>query len=1061
MSNFSELQLRRFRFIFVQHAEDAVVERLKAHINHATPRGAMALSPATSIGIFPSNSNVHSASNAAAMSTAAALFVLDGASSMHSGDATGQQSPSKASSLRMQGKAPTDVDMHTTTVDPQSPVSDLQLRSIYKLSPRELQLLMPRFGPAMSYEVARSIVLRYDSSCTGSLDFVDFIEFLADYKVTLDIKREGARRLFAQRNAFLVQRPAAATTSQVSPDMSPHTRRSVQSSRQSLTPTAAAAGSSTLSHSPQAGPPAVSAQLKELAQALGFQLDHPAGSSFLLAALARASSELDFLTFLNLDDPESLWSSGDALTRAMAETGLVTDYLFLQRTLTIRIIEARGLERFARAKRRPNAAVSYATIDPFVRVTIAGAVKQTSAILGTTRPMWDQELTFPIVIPPGEIHDVVNWISTHDIVLEICDLHNMGPVVHFETLAIGSVPLIQVLMAVQKPYELSVKLVPLDSEINPIRGSQGSITLNLHATDHTQERGAIAKVLDVCPRTEDVWLRKYPDKVRKDLSPAAPEPSSHKKGKDSRATTAVPSADPDSDDSDEEGPDGNFKEYLKSMEQHASASSFWNYYMTIMDTTRQLFPRRNFAILALDESNTFRPLTCFLRPLKLPNQPQEKPSRHELARYVAHIPCYSPWTPLSDATHRALSKLPSAVANTLHHGTQPLADAYLTPVTVAESRFTQVATPASMVARGFGSVMDHAVLLCSLFLGAGSDAYIAFGAIRGRHAVWVVTIDVISPEDQHQHHHHQTPDSRHIGVGNNGSNSAMRRSGSVLDGKDAPFLLRDKLEAARQANAQYKVQRWDVVSGKSWTSMNEGEFAFERIYSVCNHTNIWLNVQPVDMVTAPAYIWDLNNPQAWLPFATSQSAPETKQLMSCIYTYPYSLHDPLLSIVPSSRSTLKSLGKLVQAYRKNQLLCTTQYHRGTSKWLQDQLPKFEAHEVDSLLHPTVAEASAALAADMFQPAATGSSLAVAAMLRGNVAAAASYGPEIPRGCAMHYYVLKLKGRVAAVSILHLLVKHGLVDCSDPGCALALALESFSYPFGAGSVWVGVGVITRI
>jgi hypothetical protein len=35
-------------------------------------------------------------------------------------------------------------------------------------------------------------IYEYDSSCTGALDFEDFVEFLADYQATLEFKRDEA-----------------------------------------------------------------------------------------------------------------------------------------------------------------------------------------------------------------------------------------------------------------------------------------------------------------------------------------------------------------------------------------------------------------------------------------------------------------------------------------------------------------------------------------------------------------------------------------------------------------------------------------------------------------------------------------------------------------------------------------------------------------------------------------------------------------------------------------------------------------------------------------------------
>jgi hypothetical protein len=302
-------------------------------------------------------------------------------------------------------------------------------------------------------DIVKLIIYRYDTSCCGALDFEDFLEFLADYWITIELKREAARKLYASH----------------------HGDRSYDQN--------------------------------ELAMSMGMQ----PGNQFLNAALKQASNESDFLSFLNLDDPECLWVPNDTLMRTMQESGIVSDFVILKRHVTVRVLEGINLSTFCRIKKRVGHGIEYITLDPFVQVTIAGQSKRTSSFSGSNSPRWDHELSFDFTIPPGEVHDIVHWVHCCNVDFEVYDLNNEGAVAYGELLARGSLPLSRILHSVRRPFDVIIPLSCLD-------GFERSIALSVQITDRTQERGTFAKVLEVCPRTEDIWMRKFPDKFKRDLS---------------------------------------------------------------------------------------------------------------------------------------------------------------------------------------------------------------------------------------------------------------------------------------------------------------------------------------------------------------------------------------------------------------------------------------------------------------------------------------------------------------------------------------------------------------
>ncbi|ORZ35634.1 hypothetical protein BCR44DRAFT_37706 [Catenaria anguillulae PL171] len=496
------------------------------------------------------------------------------------------------------------------------------------------------------------------------------------------------------------------------------------------------------------------------------------------------------------------------------------------------------------------------------------------------------------------------------------------------------------------------------------------------------------------------------------------------------------------------------QEYFKSMEQQATLSNFWNYYTSVIDSTHHLFPRRNYAVLALDECNTFRTLSSFLCPIRLGG----KYTRHDIANYVARIPFYSSWTAFSDTTHRQLSKLTSAIANKLHHSTQPLSDSFLHPVVCAESRFTQVATPGSLVSRGFGSVLDHAILLCSLFLGAGHDAYLAIGTTYGKHTVWVITID------RRKHSHpvfsadivEDTPTNNH--------SNAFRGGSSPFD--PHAFLQRSKLEAVQRANAQLVVQHWDPMQGKSWTSWNEHNFPYERVACLVNHTNVWFNVQPSDCLTREMFSWEVEGggAGAWLPFVAGGSGGngEFREVMHCFYATPTVLHDVTLTFSPDDTNLLRQVMQLIRSYRKNHLLMTTQFHRGLSKWQQQVIPELETMDMEQQRASRTRGPTGTQSAHLGCGAKTGGGeLGGSTTIVKEGQCLLDPGANVPSQTVYVHRFLQFHGRVSAIAILHHLVSLGLVDCSVPGCAFSIALGSMVYPLGAHRVWLGIGELTPI
>eukprot|EP00026_Physarum_polycephalum_P000898 Phypoly_transcript_00899.p1 GENE.Phypoly_transcript_00899~~Phypoly_transcript_00899.p1 ORF type:complete len:611 (+),score=61.71 Phypoly_transcript_00899:2035-3867(+) len=130
---------------------------------------------------------------------------------------------------------------------------------------------------------------------------------------------------------------------------------------------------------------------------------------------------------------------------------------------------------------------------------------------------------------------------------------------------------------------------------------------------------------------------------------------------------------------------------------------FWEYYIDFYQQLKAKFRRRYFQLVGLNEYNQFWCLSCFIRPLYATltmNQPEM------LAKNVARI------------------------------GTQQGI-----PSTGFHPHTTQVSSPALVLFRKYGSPLEHAILLCDLFLGIGLNSFVCIGTLHSERSAWVITFN--------------------------------------------------------------------------------------------------------------------------------------------------------------------------------------------------------------------------------------------------------------------------------------------------------------------------------
>ena len=127
------------------------------------------------------------------------------------------------------------------------------------------------------------------------------------------------------------------------------------------------------------------------------------------------------------------------------------------------------------------------------------------------------------------------------------------------------------------------------------------------------------------------------------------------------------------------------------------AKGWWRDYLSLHEMHAQALVK----LIAVDETGLSRPVTAFLRPLA---SPLHLHSPHQAARMVSLIP------------FERNEQLGGGRVEIWH-------------------------TPSAFLARNKGDVEDHAILLCSLLLGFGLNAYIVLGTDGAGAHVWVMTLD--------------------------------------------------------------------------------------------------------------------------------------------------------------------------------------------------------------------------------------------------------------------------------------------------------------------------------
>ncbi|KAJ3267309.1 hypothetical protein HDU77_000022 [Chytriomyces hyalinus] len=730
----------------------------------------------------------------------------------------------------------------------------------FKLTAKELQQLMPRFGPPVTIAQAQDFIYEYDSSCTGSLDFDDFIEFLGDYQAILQVRREKAM-VYYQERLEIAQTPNFIDGSEhvwYPGDVVTHDDAKIVVARHFIN---------------------------------------------------RYPEDFNYLATLFLDDPEFFFTKTESITNRILETGIVEDMNMLKRSILVRVYSARNLAAVTRLKKRSKKGIELSSLDPIIRIELCGIVQQTSALIASTKPDWDQDLKFDITIPPGQVHDVQQWIDRQLMVISLMDFEDCGSTHHTETLAVGTIPLMKILMSVKKPMFQVISLNTLDCVTNP----DNLPNLELSITDKTRELWAWAKITDAYPSPEEVWLKKHADKVMSDVG--------NRKAGHKMATVVS-----------------------------ENEIDLWDSYCQIARPLQVPFRRRKFHTFALNEFNKLVPLTTLVTPMQIPEHGLSIKTPIDAAVEVARIPYYPSMVGRSRETDQLISlnlsdkEEESLVLSDQSVEAQTLAGwhaQYPWGLAATHNFYGHVASPQTMLLQRRGTLLEHAILLCNLLLGMGLPSYVAIGRVKQRPYTWVVTL--LKPDHALFTEKQQIDEFEPSVI-----SFANNPDGPPVEYARLQFRQIQDSSQRQSKNKSIQSIHWDPVTGANYSNNESQAFQFESVHVLFNDKNIHYNIQKSDNIRRPFFSWDLANPNHWIPLLSETETTSSK--LACFYpSNPNFLATPSISILnnPSNPTQnaqfVSALATGLRLYRTHTLFVpVTQFHRAASIAMQANLGRVES-----------------------------------------------------------------------------------------------------------------------
>lgn len=151
------------------------------------------------------------------------------------------------------------------------------------------------------------------------------------------------------------------------------------------------------------------------------------------------------------------------------------------------------------------------------------------------------------------------------------------------------------------------------------------------------------------------------------------------------------------------------------------------------------------------------------------------------------------------------------------------------PGNMTNSFHAPITSTSSMILNRRGTLMEHAILLCGLFLGRGVNAYVAVGWAKSRPFVWVVTIDhtsyTLSNREEKEEH---ILEFTQLKYQYESDYDFYEGAGRALSLDQEKFASRSSMKKAKKDRSMIKVIHWDVMSGSCFSRSDDKETMIQR-----------------------------------------------------------------------------------------------------------------------------------------------------------------------------------------------------------------------------------------
>ncbi|KAJ2992659.1 hypothetical protein HDV02_002944 [Globomyces sp. JEL0801] len=297
----------------------------------------------------------------------------------------------------------------------------------------------------------------------------------------------------------------------------------------------------------------------------------------------------------------------------------------------------------------------------------------------------------------------------------------------------------------------------------------------------------------------------------------------------------------------------------------------WALFLSTLHAIHDLFPLRDFRLIAMDEFQDFRFLCSFIQPInsldaKLNTLPK-------MAEAVAHIPYQMP--------HVYSQASDSEYMNDIHpYDSKSLAGWIQTgyPGSFATETFMgPIGSPSTVVSRRGAGLVEHANLLCSLFRGKSINAFVALGEVKYRPYAWVVTIIPRSEITKHSQNDQSFMENQFYHTREQYLKLKYNDRETDFVYQQNKFAKLNSIQLVNRFNEKYSILHWDPLSGLYYTA---DECPYDVLNTLYHNQNIYFNVQSTNDCTNHTFSYDLFNSQKWIPFLTTEVIIHPGQIIS-------------------------------------------------------------------------------------------------------------------------------------------------------------------------------------